>query len=460
MSAVPSPLPSPDVRRAFPQIPGPPIVHNMLQAMRDPLGFFTASADAYGEDLHMRFLHKDYLLLTSAEAMQHVLVTHPERYDKSINYDGLKYVLGRGLLTSEGAFWKKQRRLMQPAFHKHELAGFVDGMTEVTLEAVERWRDTSRGGFDLHAELMRLTLRIVGLTLLSCDLDGEAKAVGKALTIGLRWANEHVESIVRIPPWVPTLANLRFGQAKRTLDAVVLRIVAGRRAAPSDPSRRRDLLDMLLEAKDADSGESMDDEQIKHEILTLILAGHETTANALTFLYYAISSQPDVRARIRAEVDAVLGDRMPTPADLKKLEYVTCVIEEAMRLYPPAWIFERQANQDDVIAGAKIEKGWITMLCPYVVHRSARHWDDPLRFDPERFRPERKSQIGKHVYMPFGAGHRFCIGNNFAMMEMQLIVALLATRGQFTVEAGYQPVLEPQVTLRPKAGMPGRFHAA
>lgn len=447
--------------RAFPTVPGlPPIVHSMLEAMKDPLEFLSRSAANYGEDVHMRFLHRHYLLLTGAESMQHALVSHPERYDKSPNYDGLKIVLGRGLLTSEGAFWKRQRRLMQPAFHKHALAGFVETMAETTVEALARWTLRPGVSFDLHAELMRLTFRIVGLTLLSRDLDGEAKVVGDALAVGLHWASDHVEAVVRIPPWVPTPSNLRFGKAKRTLDRLVLRLIADRRVAASDPARRRDLLDMLLAATDAeDDARGMDDEQIKHELLTLILAGHETTANALTFLYYAISSRPDVQAKIRAEVDAVLGERqVPAVADLKGLEYVTCVIEEAMRLYPPAWIFERQANQDDVICGVPVRKGTIVMFSPYVLHRSARHWDDPERFDPERFRPEKKNRIGKHVYMPFGAGHRFCIGNNFAMMEMQLIVAILARRVRFEVEPGYVPKLNAEVTLRPAHGMPVTAH--
>jgi len=455
MTATLSPSPS-DSPRRFPRVPGPPIVNNLFQGLRDRLGLLTRSADTYGADVHLRFLHLDYLLLTGAESMQHVLVTHPERYEKSNNYDGLKIVLGNGLLTSEGSFWKCQRRLMQPAFHKQELAGFVDTMNEATLAALARIETEQGAGrtFDLHTELMRLTFRIVGLTLLSRDLDGEARAVGDALAIGLRWANEHVESLVRIPQWVPTPNNRRFAEAKRTLDTLVLRIVGERRAAATDPDRRRDLLDMLLQAKDADTGEVMSDEQIKHELLTLILAGHETTANALTFLYYALSRHPEVREKVRQEVDTVLGDRMPTPADLKKLEYVTCVIEETMRLYPPAWIFERQANQDDVVAGVPVKKGMVMMLCPYVVHRSARYWDDPLRFDPERFRPERRGAIGKHVYMPFGAGHRFCIGNSFAMMEMQAIVAVLARRCRFEVTPGYEPELEAMVTLRPKHGLP------
>lgn len=400
----------------FPRVPGQPLVGNLLEGLRDRLGMLQRSTD-HGEDVRLRFLHLEYLLLTSAASMHHVLVEQPHRYVKSVNYAGLKVVLGEGLLTSEGSFWKRQRRLVQPTFHKQRLAGFVDTMSECTTAMTERLAQ-ERGTFDLHRELMRLTFRIVGLTLLSQDLDGEARAVGDALTLALHWANQHVESIVPIPRWLPTPNNLRFERAKKTLDTLVLRIIDQRRHTPVDPSRRSDLLDMLLDAKDDDTGETMDDEQIKHELLTMILAGHETTANALTFLFYLLAHHPDVRARMRAEVTAVLGDRSPTPADLKKLEYVTCVIEESMRLYPPAYVFERQAAEDDEIGGVHVPKGTIVVFSPYVVHRSARHWERPAAFDPERFRPAVRGQLGKHVYMPFGAGHRFCIGNNFAMMEM------------------------------------------
>ncbi len=445
-------------QRRFPRVPGQPVVGNLFEGLRDRLGMLLRSLD-HGEDVRLRFLHLDYLLLTSAASMHHVLVDHPQRYVKSTNYAGLKVVLGEGLLTSEGSFWKRQRKLVQPMFHKQRLAGFADTMSECTTAMVLRLAGEP-GPFDLHRELMRLTFRIVGLTLLSRDLDGEARAVGDALTLALHWANEHVESLVRIPRWLPTPNNLRFDRAKKTLDTLVLRIVDQRRHAEADPARRSDLLDMLLDAKDEDTGETMDDAQIKHELLTMILAGHETTANALTFLFYLVAEHPAVRERMRAEVADVLGDRMPTPADLKRLEYVTCVIEESMRLYPPAYVFERQAAEDDVIGEILVRKGTIVVFSPYAVQRSALHWQRPSEFDPERFRPAVRSQIGKHVYMPFGAGHRFCIGNNFAMMEMQILTALLVRSGHFERAADYVLELDPQVTLRPKHGLPVTFHPA
>lgn len=443
--------------RAFPRVPGQPVVGNMLQGLRDRLGLLLGGT-AHGEDVRLRFLHLDYLLLTSAESMQHVLVGKPDKYVKSVNYAGLKVVLGNGLLTSEGSFWRHQRRLIQPSFHKHHLAGFVDTMSECTSAMLERLHGVA-GPFDLHRELTRLTFQIVGLTLLSQDLDGDARAVGDALTVALHWANAHVESLVRVPPWLPTPNNRRFNRAKRILDTLVLRIIKQRRsAAPAE--RRRDLLDMLLEARDEDSGASMDDGQIKHELLTMVLAGHETTANALTFLFYLVAQHPEVHALMLSEVHEVLGDRAPSLADLKRLEYVTCVIEESMRLYPPAYVFERQASEDDEIAGVPVKKGTVVVFSPYVVHRSERHWREPSRFDPERFRPAVRSQIGKHVYMPFGAGHRFCIGNNFAMMEMQIVTALLVRSGRFAVAPDYQLELDARVTLRPKHGLPVTWHAA
>lgn len=454
-SRQPQPTVSQDTQAdaSFPRVSGVPLFGNLLEAWKSPLDLFLRGVAEQGEDVHLRFLHLDYLLLTRPASVHHVLVAQPERYTKSVNYDGLKVVLGNGLLTSEGTFWKKQRRLMQPAFHRSRLTGFVDTMGRATLEMLDRWEREGARAFDLHQELMRLTFRIVGLTLLSQDLDGDARAVGEALSVALEWANAHVESVVRVPLWMPTPANLRFKRARATLDEMVLRLIAERRAAPHDVDQI-DLLDMLLDVQDADTGERMNDEQIKHELLTLVLAGHETTANALSFLFYLLAKHPDVHARVADEARAVIGDRVPTAAELKQLELTTCVIEEAMRLYPPAWVFERQAQQDDEIDGRRIRKGTVVGMSPYVVQRSPLHWSEPDRFDPTRFAPAGRSEINKYVFMPFGGGHRFCIGNQFAMMEMQAIVALLATRCRFTIAPDFALTLEPMVTLRPARGIP------
>lgn len=430
------------------------VVGSLFEAWADPLKLFTDATRAYGDNVKLRFAYLDYLLVNDPAVVQHILVQNHQAYTKSRNYQGLKVVLGEGLLTSEGDFWKKQRKLSQPAFHRQHMEGFLEQMVRATGDMLDRWDHDiapERATFDLHREMMRLTFRVVGLTLLSTELDGEASAIGEALNVALEWANQYVESLVRIPPWVPTPKNLKFSKAKDTLDGLVDRIIQARRAA-GDPGR--DLLGMLMSATDAETGERMSDKQLRDELLTLVLAGHETTANALSFLFYLLSRHPDVRRRVVAEADEVLGGRAPTLADLKRLEYTTMVIEETMRLYPPAWVLERQAVADDVVGDFVIPKGTVVGISPYMIHRNSKLWDNPEGFDPERFSKARSEGRGKYHYLPFGGGPRFCIGNAFALMEMQVIVPMVLARARLDLEPGFRLELDPAVTLRPKHGIP------
>ena len=427
---------------------------NLLEAWKDPLALMSDGCRDFGPVAQYRFGWLRYVVVAEPAAAHHVLVENHKNYVKSQNYQGLKILLGDGLLTSEGDFWKRQRKLAQPAFHRERLAGFVGAMTECTDDVLSRWQSSHSGTMDIHREMMRLTFRIVGKTLLSMDLDGEAKAVGEALDVSLHWANEYVESIVRIPPWVPTPKNVRFNRAKRTLDSLVLRAATERRAeVERGATGPGDLLTNLLEARDQETGAGMSDEQLKHELLTLILAGHETTANALSFAFWLLAQNPDVVAELRREVETVLGDRAPTLADIPRLAYTQQVVEESMRLYPPVWAFERQALQDDVIAGYQVPKGTIVGVSPYVLHRRPELFPDPLRFDPSRFDKAKVKERNKHAYLPFGGGPRTCIGNMFALMEMQIVLAMAVRCFDFTVAPGFEVVLDPSVTLRPKNGI-------
>jgi cytochrome P450 len=446
--------------------PGPsgkPIVGSLLDAWDNPLKLMLRSFSEHGPVSRFKFLWIPYMLIADADAAHHVLVSNAKAYQKSPNYDGLKIMLGQGLLTSEGEFWRRQRKLAQPAFHREKLAGFVDVMAECAEAMVREWRAGTET-FDAHRAMMRLTFRVVGKTLLSVDLDGEARAVGEALDVALEWTNDYVEAIVRVPPWVPTAKNRRFLRAKETLDRLVTKVVVDRRAAMARGERvPNDLLQMLLEARDGDTGEAMSDEQLKNELLTLVLAGHETTANALTFGLYLLSKHRDVREKLRAEARAVLGDeRAPTIADLPKLPYTLQVVEEVLRLYPPAWCFERIAIEDDVVGGFRVPKGTIVGIAPFVMHRNPSYFPDPERFDPERFNraartdgPERP----KHAYVPFGGGARTCIGNAFALMEMQVILPILVRAFDLDPPSEFALELDPAVTLRPAQGLPVRATA-
>jgi cytochrome P450 len=445
--------------------PGPkglPWLGSVLPAWRDPLALFLESRDRYGDVVRFKFGPFDYYLVNDPNVVKHVLVDNPKAYTKSRNYLGLKVVLGEGLLTSEGDHWRRQRKLAQPAFHRDKLAGFANQMSMATRDMLTRWtredgeRTGGAGAFCIHAEMMRLTFRIVGLTLFSSDVDGDAKDVGQALEVAMHWANEYAESLVRVPPWIPTPANVRFKRAKRTLDDVVFRLIAERRdSARNSGDFGSDLLGMLMAATEdgGGAGSGMDDQQLRDEIITMILAGHETTANLLSWTFHLLSKHPEVERRVRDEAQRVLGGRDPVLEDVKALEYTRMVLEEALRLYPPAWVFERQAVIADELGGYPIEPGAIVGLCPYVLHRHPDHWENPEGFDPERFRPERAEKRPRYAYLPFGGGPRTCVGNHFAMMEAQILLSMIVREHRLELEPSHPVVLDPVITLRPKHGI-------
>lgn len=382
--------------------------------------------------------------------MKHVLVDNSANYDKQTRgYDVLRQFLGNGLLTSSGDFWRRQRRIAQPAFHRKRIAGFADIMVSDTLDMLRRWDDVAALGnsVDLAHEMMSLTLRIVGKTMLSTDVHDSADAVGNAVTVLNEWADAAIDSL--LPIGFPTPATLRARDASRRLDRVIGDIVARRRAG----EQAEDLLAMLMEAKDAETGESMTDKQLRDEVMTMFLAGHETTANALAWTFYLLSTHPDIERRVRAELDAALGGTPPSLADLPRLPYLLQVIKEAMRLYPPAWMIDRNAVADDEIGGYRIRRGTLVLISPYVTHRHPGMWPNPEGFDPERFTPEAEESRPRYAYFPFGGGPRQCIGNSFAMMEAQLIVATVLQRFKPWLVPGHPVAPQTLITLRPRWGL-------
>ena len=436
--------------------PGPrrtPLFGNVLEAWRDPLTLFLNSTRAHGDVVKFRFGPYDYFLLNDAEAVKHLLVDHHKNYTKSRNYKGLKLILGEGLITSEGEHWRRQRKLAQPAFHKERLASFVACFANDTASMLDRWARDRLTELDVHEEMMRLTFRIVGRTLLSVDVDGAAREIGEALSVVLHHANEYAESLVPIPIWVPLPENFRFKRAIKVLDDLVYGIIAERRRSGGSGAQHDDLLALLMEAVDEQTRETMTDLQLRDEVMTLVLAGHETTANALSWTWALLSRHPDVERKLRAEVDAVLQGRAPTADDLPNLRYTAMVVQEAMRLYPPVWIFERQAIEADTILGFSIPKGSIVGVSPYALHRNARYWENPEGFDPERFSTARSSSRPRHAYLPFAVGPRQCIGNAFALMEAQVIVAMMVQRHRLELVPGEKVEPDPKVTLRPLHGV-------
>jgi cytochrome P450 len=378
-----------------------------------------------------------------------VLVTHNQNFHKSRGLERIKILLGEGLLTSEDAFHLRQRRLMQPAFHRERVAAYASTMVAYADRVRRGW--TPGGTLDVAREMSRLTLLIVGKTLFDTDVESQARDVGEAMS-GLMdsfWTLmlPFGQTLQRLP--IPQMRRGR--QARERLDAIIYGIIRERRANLGD---RGDLLSMLLMAQDdEDRGRGMTDRQVRDEAMTIFLAGHETTANALTWTWYLLSRSPEVERRLHEEIDHVLAGRLPTVADVDRLPYTTRVITESMRLYPPAWLIGRRAVNEYRIGGYYVPPRSIIVMSQWIVQRDARHYVDPERFDPDRWTPEFKAALPRFAYFPFGGGPRQCIGESFAWMELVLLMATLAQQWRFQLVPEHPVVPQAAVTLRPKYGM-------
>jgi cytochrome P450 len=336
-------------------------------------------------------------------------------------------------------------------------------MTAATQAMLDRWEALRRGAepFDVAVEMSRLTLDIVGRTLFSRHLDDAADEIGRALTEVLALMNDRTMRFLPSPLWWPTALNRRLSRGIRVLDRLVFDIIeARRRADETVEDRSEDLLDMLLRARDEETGEGMTDRQLRDEVMTFVLAGHETTAVALAWTWYLLARHPEVAERLRAEVAAALRGRTPTIDDLPGLQYARMVVEEVMRLYPPVWGFFRQSLAPDRIGSWAVPKGTVVLISPYLTHRHPRVWDDPERFDPDRFAPERVKERPRFAYLPFSGGPRLCIGNEFALMEAQLALAMTVQRYRLELVPGTRIEPESRVTLRPRGGVPMTVAAA
>jgi cytochrome P450 len=393
------------------------------------------------------FLHS--FLINKPEYIEHVLVANHRNYRKSVFLRRmLGPLLGNGLLISEGEFWRRQRRIAAPAFHNRRIAGFVETMASSTESMLARWRAMS-GPFDVAAEMMALTLDIIARTMFSTDVSGDVAAV-RRLTGVVMEQHPSLFDLLGLPEWLPRRQPAAYRRAIAAFEAMISRFLAARRADGKD---RGDLLAMLLAARDPDTGEGMSDRQLRDEILTVFLAGHETTANALSWTWYLLARHRDAEARLHEEVDRVLGGRTPSFADLAALTWTRMVVEEAMRLYPPAHAVARTAIEEDRIGGVRIPAGASISISMYVTHRNPNLWPDPERFDPERFAPDAVARRHRFAYLPFGGGARICIGSAFAMAEAQVIVAAIAQRYRLRLAPGREVQPVARITLRPKDGV-------
>jgi cytochrome P450 len=419
---------------------------------RDPLGYLPWLAREYGDIVTMRYFRFRVYFVSHPDYIEQVLVTHNRKLIKGRILRKNKRLFGNGLLTAEGDFWLRQRRLAQPAFHRGRVASYADTMVRFTERLVAEWKGGEER--DIHEEMMRLTLQIVGKTLFDADVDREAQQVGAALR-SLMELNSDFSKMILTPSWLPTLRNIRAGLAIRRLDKIIFRIIAERRASGRDTG---DLLSMLLHAQDED-GSRMNDQQLRDEVITLFLAGHETTANALAWTWLLLSQNPQAEARLHRELQEVLGGRAPRIEDLASLPYAAHVITESMRLYPPAWGMARLATEELEVGGYTIPKGCGVSLSQWVVHRDPRWFDAPEEFRPERWEGDLAKRLPRFAYFPFGGGPRQCIGNNFATMEATLLLASIAQRFRIRVLPEHPVVPMPTITLRPRYGIRVRLEA-
>jgi cytochrome P450 len=421
----------------------------------DPIRTFLDAADRYGDLVHMKAGPYHGYLLSDPADIRHVLQDNARNYHKSPLYDRIRDGLGNGLLTSEDSFWLRQRRLAQPAFHRQRLLAMTDAMVDCTGRMLERWERIAAAGetIDVVAEMMALTQAIIVRTMFSTDLGATADIVNRTWPIINRRIGETFWA-TKLETKLPLPANRRFQRALRELDDVVYRIIAERRRQGRDEA---DLLSMFLSARDEETGAGMTDRQLRDEVMTMLLAGHETTSLALAWTYYLLSRHPDVEEGIAGEVQRVIGSGRPAFAHLDRLVCTRRAIEESLRLYPPAWGFSRRAQADDEIGGYRVAAGSLVFLIPFVVHRRPALWPDPERFDPERFAPEREAERPRFAYIPFGGGPRGCIGSQFAMVEAQLIVAAIAQRFRIELVPGQEIRAEPLITLRPSPGVRARL---
>jgi cytochrome P450 len=433
-------------RRIAPGPPGSPLVGNLFEFRHDVLKLGVDAARTYGDVVRFRLGPHVIHLLNHPNHVEHVLVHNQANYDRATRSAAqIALVCGQSLLTTSGAIWLRERRLVQPALQPRSVGAFVSVMTSATAAMLDRWSSHARDGrpLDVASELSRLTYTIVGKALFGADVGRDADVVEHALATLLDLTYARLERLINLPLWVPSPGNRRFHEARLAIDRVVYRIINERRERHEDQA---DLLAHLLRAVDDGSSRGMTSAQLRNETLTLLLSGHETTASALAWTLFLLATHPEIERRLRSEVAAVIGDaREPSLEDISHLEYTGMVLNEALRLYPPIWVLERRAIAGDVIGGYHIPAGSTVVVSPFILHRHKTFWPDPGSFDPERFAAPQAAGRPAHAYLPFGAGPHQCIGAHFATLEARIILVMLAQR--------YRLELMPHTPVEPKAGI-------
>jgi enediyne biosynthesis protein E7 len=437
--------------------PGPkgkPLLGNVLDFKRDTVSAIVGGWRNYGDAVLFRGAGPFFPLYLFAHP-DHIQYIFQDNFRNYRRQDFLRkkfqMVVGNGLVTSEGDSWVRQRKLAQTAFQRERLNALAPAMTDTTDEVLARWRELAQRHepIDIQSEMMHLILGILTRTLFGADMSGDAAAVEHSVATQAKYLNDRLNSPFDIPERTPIPSQRRFLEARETLNRVVDSVIADRRRTGEDAG---DLLSILLEARDEETGEPISDEQARDEIKTLLIAGHETTATTLGWTFYLLSKHPEVAEQVRAELAEVLGDRPPTAEDVPNLKYTTMVLHESLRLYPPLWIVSRMPVEDDEVGGYPIKAGASIIICSYVTHRHPEFWDNPEGFEPERHTPERMKERHRYSYIPFGGGPRGCIGFPFAIMEMPLVLARAMQQFRLSLVPGFSVEPESAISLRQRRG--------
>lgn len=436
----------------------------MLSLLRrlnsDRLGLMRAAADEFGDAARIVVGPKVLYFFNHPDHAKHVLTDNSANYHKGFGLAQAKRALGDGLLTSEGELWRKQRKIIQPVFQNKRIAQQAGVIAEEAAGLVARLRTRAGTGtpVDVLEELNTLTLGVLGRTLLDSDL-GAFEGIGRSFEAVQDQAMFEAVTLSKVPTWVPLPKQLRFRRARRDLQSIVDTLVADRRARGDDVTGD-DVLSRLIVSVEQEADPRVGRQRMLDELVTLLLAGHETTASTIGWTLHLVNEHPEVGERLHEEAVRVLGDRPPAYEDLRGLRYTAMVLEEVMRLYPPVWMLSRLGQQDDVIGGYHVPAGCDVLICPYTLHRHKEFWTDPERFDPERFDPDVQHGRPRYAYIPFGAGPRFCVGNHLGMMEATFVIAMLARELRLTTVPGYRVVPEPMLSLRVRGGLPMTVTAA
>ena len=444
-----------DVPSARRTVPGPPrsqTLSLLARMARDRLSVMTDVSQQYGDAVRLRLGPKSMYFFNHPDHAKYVLADNPGNFVKGIGLVHARRALGDGLLTSEGELWKAQRKTIQPVFQAKRIAGKADVIAQEAAGLVAKLREHRDGRpIDISEEMTGLTLGVLGRALLDADL-GAFESIGHSFEAVQDQAMFEMMSLSTVPHWVPLPIQRRFHHARADLDRIVAPLADERRANPTENGD--DILSRLIEATKNEPDPAVAHQRMRDEMVTLLLAGHETTASTLSWTFHLADSHPEVWERMHAEAVEVLGDRLPTFQDIPRLRYTTQVIQEVMRLYPPVWILPRITREEDEIGGYHVPAGADVLICPYTLHRHPGFWEDPDRFDPDRFSPGRSAGRSRYAYIPFGAGPRVCVGSGLGMMEATIVAASVVRELRLSTVPGYEVRGEPMLTLRVRGGLP------